>query len=115
MVNFELAGGVNFQKGCFPGQEVVARSQYRGTLKRRAQLLTSTVPLEPGQEVFHSADPGQPAGLVALAGQRPDGLHAALVELKLAALGSGSLHLGGADGPLLQPAALPYALPTEAA
>jgi hypothetical protein len=115
MVNFELVGGVNFQKGCFPGQEVVARSQYRGTLKRRAQLLTSTVPVEAGQEVFHSADPGQPAGLVALAGQRPDGLHAALVELKLAALGSGSLHLGAAEGPLLQPAALPYALPTEAA
>ncbi len=115
MVNFELVGGVNFQKGCFPGQEVVARSQYRGTLKRRAQLLTSTVPPQAGQEVFHSADPGQPAGLVALAGQRPDGLHAALVELKLAALGSGSLHLGAAEGPLLQPAALPYALPTEAA
>jgi folate-binding protein YgfZ len=36
MVNLELVGGVNFQKGCYPGQEVVARSQYRGTLKRRA-------------------------------------------------------------------------------
>jgi folate-binding protein YgfZ len=35
MVNLELVGGVNFQKGCYPGQEVVARSQYRGTLKRR--------------------------------------------------------------------------------
>jgi tRNA-modifying protein YgfZ len=115
MVNLELVGGVNFQKGCYPGQEVVARSQYRGTVKRRAQLLTGQTAMAPGQEVFHSADPGQPAGLVALGGQRPDGLHAGLVELKLAALAGGSLHLGAADGPLLQPAALPYALPAEAA
>jgi folate-binding protein YgfZ len=115
MVNLELVGGVNFQKGCYPGQEVVARSQYRGTLKRRAQVLTSTVPMASGQEVFHSADPGQPAGLVALAGSRSAQQHAALVELKLAALPGGSLHLGAADGPVLQLAALPYALPSEAA
>ena len=38
MVNLELVGGVNFQKGCYPGQEIVARSQYRGTLKRRMVL-----------------------------------------------------------------------------
>ncbi|MBV9890256.1 MAG: folate-binding protein YgfZ, partial [Rhizobacter sp.] len=38
MVNFELVGGVDFKKGCYPGQEVVARSQYRGTTKRRALL-----------------------------------------------------------------------------
>ncbi len=116
MVNLELVGGVNFQKGCYPGQEVVARSQYRGTVKRRAQVLLAEVPMSPGQAVFHSADPGQPAGLVALAGQRPDGPgHAGLVELKLAALQGGSLHLGSAEGPLLQPAALPYALPADTA
>ncbi|MEO7115436.1 MAG: folate-binding protein, partial [Caldimonas sp.] len=38
MVNFELVGGVDFQKGCYPGQEVVARSQYRGTTRRRTFL-----------------------------------------------------------------------------
>jgi tRNA-modifying protein YgfZ len=109
MVNLELVGGVNFKKGCYPGQEVVARSQYRGTLKRRAMLFTGT-DARPGQEVFHSADPGQPAGLVANAGG-----NAALVEVKLAALQSGSLHLGAADGPLLAPQVLPYALPADAA
>ena len=57
MVNLELVGGVNFKKGCYPGQEIVARSQYRGTIKRRAQLLEGTLPMQPGQEVFHSADP----------------------------------------------------------
>jgi folate-binding protein YgfZ len=114
MVNLELVGGVNFQKGCFPGQEVVARSQYRGTLKRRAQLLQGAVPMAPGQEIVHSADPGQPAGMVALAGVL-DGQHVALAELKLAALDGGTLHLGSVDGPVVAVAALPYAIPAETA
>jgi folate-binding protein YgfZ len=115
MVNLELVGGVNFQKGCYPGQEVVARSQYRGTLKRRARFVRCDSPLTPGQEVFHSADPEQPAGLVALAGEL-QGQGVALVELKLAALGGdGSLHLGEASGPRLSLADLPYPLPAEPA
>lgn len=114
MVNLELVGGVNFQKGCYPGQEVVARSQYRGTLKRRGHIVEAAVALQPGQEVFHSADPDQPAGMVVLAGAW-GGRHAALVELKLAALAGGSLHAGAADGPVLTPGALPYAFPAEAA
>jgi len=114
MVNFELVGGVDFKKGCFPGQEVVARSQYRGTLKRRGVLLDSPVPLGEGQEVFHDADPGQPAGTVALAAASPSGQgHAALVELKRAALAGGQLHLGAADGPVLSPRSLPYELPND--
>jgi folate-binding protein YgfZ len=115
MVNFELVGGVNFKKGCYPGQEVVARSQYRGTLKRRAALLGSTVPLQAGQEVFHSADPGQPAGTVALSAGPVAGGYVALTELKLAALGGGSLHLGSADGATLVPMALPYPMPGDEA
>ena len=114
MINLELVGGVNFNKGCFPGQEVVARSQYRGTLKRRAQIVSSAVTLQPGQEVFHDADPGQPAGMVVLAGQLPGAASVALIEVKLAALGSGSLHLAAADGPRLQLGALPYAIPADA-
>ena len=81
MVNLELVGGVNFQKGCYPGQEVVARSQYRGTLKRRAQVVLAGAALQAGQEVFHDADPGQPAGMVVLAGSLPGQGHVALVEL----------------------------------
>ena len=117
MVNFEVVGGVNFQKGCYPGQEIVARSQYRGTLKRRAQVVTSAAPLPPGQEIFHSADPEQPAGMVLLSGTLPGQGAVALVELKLTALtdpAGGSLHAGAADGPLLGLATLPYAIPTEA-
>jgi len=113
MVNLELVGGVDFQKGCYPGQEVVARSQYRGTLKRRAVLLEGAAPMTPGQEVFHDADPAQPAGMVVL-GASASGRHAALVEIKLAALEGGTLHLGAAGGPPLQPLALPYALTAPA-
>ena len=115
MVNLELVGGVNFQKGCYPGQEIVARSQYRGTLKRRAQVVGSAALLQAGQEIFHDADPGQPAGRVVLAGTLPGSGPVALVELKLAALDAGTLHAGAADGPLLQLGALPYAIPTEVA
>ena len=113
MVNFELVDGVNFQKGCYPGQEVVARSQYRGTLKRRAFALVGAAPMAAGQEIFHQADPGQPAGEVVLAG-RLNGQHEALVELKLLASIDGSLHLGSAEGPLLSLLPLPYPLPADA-
>jgi folate-binding protein YgfZ len=118
MVNLELVGGVNFKKGCYPGQEVVARSQYRGTLKRRAMLLGLTPDaqgtLAEGQEIFHDADPGQPAGLVALAARSPNGEQLALAEVKLAlARGAGSFRLGSAEGPALEPRALPYPLPSN--
>jgi hypothetical protein len=114
MVNFELVGGVNFQKGCYPGQEVVARSQYRGTIKRRAFVFASGAAARPGQEVFHSADAEQPAGMVVNAASL-GGTHRALVEVKLSALEGGTLHLGAAGGAPLQRVAQPYAVPIEAA
>ena len=113
MLNYELVGGVNFQKGCYPGQEVVARSQYRGTLKRRTVLVHGDAPMQAGAEVFWSGDAGQPSGLVALAAPAPRGGHDALVELKLAARDDGSLHLGAPDGPRLAPRPLPYTLPPQ--
>lgn len=108
MVNFELLGGINFQKGCYPGQEVVARSQYRGTTKRRVFLFVSPAAAQAGQEVFHDADPMQPAGLVVNAAVLPDGGALALVEVKLTALAGGTLHLGSVAGPLLHQKPLPY-------
>ncbi len=115
MLNFELVGGVNFQKGCYPGQEIVARSQYRGTVKRRTFLFDTDLSAAAGQEVFHSADPSQPAGLVANAAPRPgaDGA-SALVELKLSALEGGEIRLGSADGPLLVQRDLPYPVLADA-
>jgi tRNA-modifying protein YgfZ len=114
MLNYELVGGVNFQKGCYPGQEIVARSQYRGTIKRRAQRLDGGVEMQAGDEIFVSTDSLQPSGLVALAAARPDGQgFSAIAELKLAALEGGTLHLRSADGPLLTLRALPYPLPSN--
>ena len=115
MLNLELLGGVDFKKGCYPGQEVVARSQYRGTIKRRTYLVDGMAPLAAGSEVFHSDDPGQPAGMVVLGASLGADHHAALVELKMAALQSGTLHAGSADGPRLSAGTLPYTLETLAA
>ncbi len=112
MVNLELVGGVNFQKGCYPGQEVVARSQYRGTLKRRAFILVADAPAQPGQEVYAADDPDQPAGMVVNAAPAAGGA-LLLAELKVAALGQ-RLTLGGADGPALRLGELPYAVPESA-
>jgi tRNA-modifying protein YgfZ len=116
MLNYEVVGGVDFQKGCYPGQEVVARSQYRGTIKRRMFLFDCEASLSAGQDVFHSGDASQPAGMVVNAAAHLDRPGcAALVEVKLAALESGSLHAGESGGAALHRAALPYALPSEAA
>ena len=114
MVNFELIGGVNFKKGCFPGQEVVARSQYRGTAKRRSFLYTSPEPARAGQEVFLATDAEQPAGMVVNAASLSSSEHCALVEVKLAALAS-ALHLGASAGPILSRLPMPYDVPLESA
>lgn len=112
MINFEVLGGVNFKKGCYPGQEIVARSQYRGTLKRRLQVFEAAAVASIGQEIFGSADPEQPAGVVAGCGTR-GGRTLIAAEIKLAALEGGSLHLGAAGGPVLTPRALPYEIPPQ--
>ncbi len=114
MVNFELVGGVNFKKGCYPGQEVVARSQYRGTLKRRGALLATQAPMQAGQEIFLANEPEQPAGQIALAASADGQGWEAFAEVKRAAL-TGELHLGSAQGPALQVRALPYAVPQDEA
>lgn len=116
MINFELVGGVNFKKGCYPGQEVVARSQYLGKTKRRTVLAFCNDSTEPpasaGMEVFSSADPAQPCGMVVNAEAGPDGRMACLVELKMEAL-SASVHLRSVNGPVLEFGELPYALNAE--
>jgi tRNA-modifying protein YgfZ len=114
MVNLELVGGVDFQKGCYPGQEVVARSQYRGTLKRRAFVFDASAAAIAGQELVHSADAQQPAGMVVNAASW-QGRHRVLAEVKLAALSDGTLHLGDASGPVLTRVEMPYAVPIDAA
>jgi tRNA-modifying protein YgfZ len=110
MLNYESVGGVNFKKGCYPGQEVVARSQFRGTLKRRAFLAHATAAMQAGQEVFHESDREQPCGVVAQAAAAPDGGCDAIVSIQLNASEGGRLTLGAADGPPLSLAPAPYPL-----
>jgi tRNA-modifying protein YgfZ len=110
MLNYESVGGVNFKKGCYPGQEVVARSQFRGTLKRRTALVHSPVALTAGQDVFTPADPEQPCATVVLSAARPDGTgFDALVSGTLDSMTAG-WHAGAANGHALTLQPLPYAL-----
>ena len=122
MVNFDLVGGVNFRKGCYPGQEIVARSQYLGKLKRRMRLAsTQAQSVAAGMEIFSDADPGQPCGLVVNAERNPEGCWDLLVEIKLDAAGT-PVRLSAADAAdsaasadiaetnLLHFSELPYAL-----
>jgi len=107
MLNYESVDGVNFKKGCYPGQEVVARSQFRGTLKRRTYVAHIAGTAAAGDEVFVTLDAEQPAGLVVQAAPTPDGSGTdALVSLQTAA-STQALYVGGQPLALLP---LPYAL-----
>ncbi|MFM8608868.1 MAG: YgfZ/GcvT domain-containing protein [Burkholderiaceae bacterium] len=139
MLNYESVGGVNFQKGCYPGQEVVARSQFRGTLKRRAYRVhidgaenTDAAALlaacAPGTEIFHSSDAEQPVGELAQSAASPGSAASATLPrggvdaiacLTVSAVSEtspaspadvGSLHVGSATGPVLRVESLPYPL-----
>ena len=110
MLNYESVGGVNFKKGCYPGQEVVARSQFRGTLKRRLARVFSPVALKAGQDVFTPADPDQPCATVVQCAARPDGSgFDALVSGTLESMQTG-WHADSAQGEKLELLPLPYAL-----
>ncbi len=117
MLNYESVGGVNFKKGCYPGQEVVARSQFRGTLKRRGYLVHTDGTPAVGQEVFHASDAEQPCGLVAAAAANPSGGFDAIVSMQTSAAADaaehadeGRLTLGSAAGAALTLLPLPYPL-----
>ncbi|MDP3192527.1 folate-binding protein YgfZ [Rhodoferax sp.] len=110
MLNYESVGGVNFKKGCYPGQEVVARSQFRGTLKRRAYLAHADVALKAGEELFAPDDVSQPCGLVVQAAAAPEGGFDAIVSMQISAFEAGGVRALAADGPLLQLAPAPYPL-----
>ncbi len=119
MLNYESVEGVNFKKGCYPGQEVVARSQFRGTLKRRAYIVHAQQPLAAGMEVFTPDDLEQATGTVVQAAEAPSGGWDAIISMQTASAGQPllahpALEQGGqadaARSVALQPMPLPYAL-----
>ncbi|WP_440112452.1 CAF17-like 4Fe-4S cluster assembly/insertion protein YgfZ [Acidovorax sp. BL-A-41-H1] len=110
MLNYESVGGVNFKKGCYPGQEVVARSQFRGTLKRRAYVAHASVQgVSVAAEVFSASDLEQPCGTVVQVAVAPDGGADLIVSMQISAA-EGPLQVGAPDGVPLTLLPLPYPL-----
>jgi len=105
-VNLEVLGGVSFRKGCYPGQEVVARSQYLGKLRRRLGLAHASQ-LGPSSDVFHNGETS-PVGRIVLAAQAPDGGWDLLFECPTELTQHGSLHAGAREAPALVLRDLPY-------
>jgi folate-binding protein YgfZ len=115
MVNLELIGGVNFKKGCYPGQEIVARMQYLGKLKRRlyrARLAQDHAP-QPGDDLYQGGiDAEHKAGTVVNSVPSPQGGYELLAVLEIAA--SADIRYGSPKGKALELVNLPYEVPSSA-
>ena len=111
MANFELLGGVSFRKGCYPGQEIVARMQYRGGLKRRMARvhLASGERPHPGDAVYAQGFGDQAAGMVVSAAPAPEGGYDALVVAQIESLERDELRLGSPGGSRLEIRSRPLA------
>jgi len=113
MVNLTALGGVNFKKGCYPGQEIVARMQYLGTLKRRMYLahIDANLPPAAGTPLYEAGSDGmQSIGAIVNAQPAPNGECSALAVVVIAAAERDAVRLGSPGGPVLKFQALPYPL-----
>lgn len=104
MADFEKIGGVSFHKGCYPGQEVVARTQYLGKVKRHLYRLNSAQTLKAGDDLFSPDNPDQACGMVMTAAPSPAGGFEALAVVQ--SNFSSNVHLGSREGPQVQAAAV---------
>ncbi len=115
MVNMHVIDGVSFTKGCYTGQEIVARMQYLGKLKRRmyrVKIATDTEP-QPGSELFSaSSRSGQGAGKIVTASRSPDGGFEALAVIQISSVEEGDIKLGDVEGAVLELLELPYTVET---
>jgi folate-binding protein YgfZ len=113
MANLGALGGVSFKKGCYPGQEIVARMQYLGKLKRRmylAQLETRQLP-QPGDELVASGKTDiDGSGKVVDAEFDPEGLCHCLYVAQIAKADAGALNLLGQPETRIRNVELPYSL-----
>lgn len=110
MANLDLIGGVSFTKGCYPGQEIVARMHYLGRLKQRmylANVASDAVP-QPGDKLYSASAGGQSTGMVMTAAPAPGGGYDMLAVLQIANFEEGDARLAAPDGPRLKFLALPY-------
>jgi folate-binding protein YgfZ len=99
MLNLDVIGGISFTKGCYPGQEIVARLHYLGTAKRRmvrARITGPDVPA-PGTAIIVAGGDGQAVGEVVDAAVHPQGGVVMLAVLQTAQMNSTALQLGAAE------------------
>lgn len=100
MADFEKIGGVSFHKGCYPGQEVVARTQYLGKVKRHLYRLESAQALKAGDALFSPDNPDQACGMVMTTAPTLGGAYIALAVVQ--SNFSENVHLGSREGPQVQ-------------
>lgn len=112
MLNLELpaVAGVSFTKGCYPGQEIVARTQYLGKVKRRTFRARMDGAAAPGTHVFSPETGDQHCGAIVSLAPSPDGGHECLVCVQIGARESGEVRVGAPDGERLAFLPLPYAV-----
>ncbi|HKW38038.1 MAG TPA: folate-binding protein [Burkholderiales bacterium] len=110
MANLELLGGISFDKGCYTGQEIIARTQHLGKVKRRMFLANVPAPARSGDALFGSEPGGQASGTVLNAEASPEGGHDLLAVVQVASRESSTVHLRAHDGPALRFLPLPYAV-----
>jgi len=115
MANFDLVNGVNFKKGCYPGQEIVARTQYLGKLKRRmylAHIVSSEAP-QPGDDLYSPDMEGQASGMLANVAAAPSDGYDVLAVLQNSSRETQQVHWKSPQGATLQFLSLPYTLPSN--
>lgn len=113
MANIDLVGGISFKKGCYPGQEIVARMHYLGKLKRRmylAHMEGDTIP-QAGDELYSADMAGQASGMIANAAAAPSGGYDVLAVVQTASRETQTLHWKSLQGAELKFLPLPYSLP----
>lgn len=112
MLNLDLIGGINFKKGCYPGQEIVARMQYLGKLKRRMFLahIDSEESPQPGNELFSADMDGQASGMIVNSASAQNGGFDVLAVVQISSQDTQTIHLNSLQGTPLQFSALPYPL-----
>lgn len=110
MVNLDIIGGVSFQKGCYPGQEIIARTQYLGKLKRRMYLanIASSLPVSAGDHLFSAELSEQACGMIVNAVSSPEGGYDVLAVIQITSVEAGKIFWKSLDGTALQIQPLPY-------
>lgn len=113
MANLELIGGVSFKKGCYPGQEIVARTQHLGKVKRRMYLahLPAGATVQAGDALYSADMADQPCGMVVNAAHAPDSGHDLLAVLHISSREAQTVHIHALQGVALEFLPLPYLLP----